>query len=193
MLVNPCLTSSIMAGSSHYQPCCFYYTSTSSALIRINMLRYRFMFAPFSLDACLNTEPGTGLQHWSNLLHESFLFSAFHTSLWKSSPPNFPAFTSHSFCSLTHLAVYLVLVRDRTQQPEVPRQQQKVYDGYHNQDVKQCKQMKFQSKVSQLEDVFWYFLGCCLQTSPIIIIIFFYSNWAPKKQKSMSEKGQFET
>lgn len=28
---------------------------------------------------------------------------------------------------------------------------------------------------------------------PQLLFFFFYSNWAPKKQKSMSEKGQFET
>lgn len=40
--------SSIMPCSSHYQPCCSYYASTSSALIKINVLRYHFMFPRFA-------------------------------------------------------------------------------------------------------------------------------------------------
>lgn len=38
--------SSIVACSSHYQPCCSYYALTSSALIKINALRYHFMCSP---------------------------------------------------------------------------------------------------------------------------------------------------
>lgn len=40
--------SSIMPCSSHYQPYCSYYASTSSALIKINVLRYHFMFPRFA-------------------------------------------------------------------------------------------------------------------------------------------------
>lgn len=39
--------------------------------------------------------------------------------------------------------------------------------------------------VSQLEDVFWYFPWVLLSNFPNY---YFYSNWAPKKQKSMSQK-----
>lgn len=37
-------SSSTAAPSPHYQPCCSYYALTSSALIKINVLRYHFMF-----------------------------------------------------------------------------------------------------------------------------------------------------
>lgn len=134
MLANPCLTSSIMAGSSHYHPCCFYYTSTSSALFKINMLRYFFMFAPVSLDACRNTEPVNQVccmvARWE---FSVFLFPF---------PPDFPALTTHSLCSLTFWAVYLVLVRNRTQQSEMPAQKGSRCVT-NNQDVRQCKRMRF--------------------------------------------------
>lgn len=42
------VNSSIMPCSSHYQPCCSYYASTSSALIKMNALRYHFMFPRFA-------------------------------------------------------------------------------------------------------------------------------------------------
>lgn len=152
MLVNPCLTSSTMAGSSHYQPGCVYYTSTSSALIKINMLRYHFMFAPFSLDPCLNTEPETGFQHWTNLLHGSrvgvlsfplpYLISL--SLCGKDPPPNFPAFTSHSFCSLILGCLFSACQRQNTTVKDAKTGgQQKVCDGYHNRNVRQSKQMQF--------------------------------------------------
>lgn len=98
--------SSIMPCSSHYQPCCSYYASTSSALIKINALRYHFMF-PVLLIACLNTETQVHctepiccmvvVWEFSFLFLPSLLSLSLSLSLCKSISTGFPGCSTYFF------------------------------------------------------------------------------------------------
>lgn len=147
-----------------------------------------------------STEPVS----WMVARWEFCFFPPFITDFPKSLRGNtFPAWLScfhhhHSVCSLTYWALYLVLVRDKSQQSVMSRQEgsKRIVRDITTEMSSSVHKWTSKTRFQNWRMHFDSFLGCCYQNSRIIMILililildFFNDNWSPKKRNPWEKKA----